>query len=186
MTRRRAERFAAWVGRWVPDPLEIAVFLLFVTFVLGLAVDRDDLGALGLCRRFLSGMFEPSLLSFGFQIALILVAGSTLADAPVVRRMLARLGGVPRTEGGAAALVALTATVLGALNWGLSLIGGAVLARAVLDAFERRGQKISGGLVGTAGYMGLAVWHGGLSGSAPLAVASPGDSKQPLADVPLT
>jgi short-chain fatty acids transporter len=184
--RRLSERFADSLARWIPDPLEIAVFLLFVTFALALAIDRDGLGPWRLCERFLAGMFEPSLLAFGFQIALILVLGSTLADAPPIRRGLAALAGIPRTERAAAAMVALVATVLGALNWGLSLIAGAVLARAVLDAFEARGQRVRGGLIGAAGYLGLAVWHGGLSGSAPLAVAGPPDPRQPLTGVPLT
>jgi short-chain fatty acids transporter len=184
--KRLSERFADALARWVPDPLEIAVFLLLVTFALALAVDRDGLGPGRLCERFLAGMFEPSLLAFGFQIALILVLGSTLADATPIRRGLAHLAAFPRTERAAAALVALVATVLGALNWGLSLIAGAVLARAVLDAFEARGQRVNAGLIGAAGYLGLAVWHAGLSGSAPLAVAGPPDRKQPLTGVPLT
>jgi short-chain fatty acids transporter len=182
----RSERFAAWVARKVPDPLEIAVGLLLATFVLALVVDRDGLGAAGLCGRFFAGMFELSLLAFGFQIALVLVAGATLADAPVVRRALTALAGLPRTGPAAAAMVSAVAIVLGAVNWGLSLIGGALLARAVLDAFASRGQPVARGLVGTAGYMGLAVWHGGLSGSAPLAVAGAPDPKQPLSNVPLT
>jgi short-chain fatty acids transporter len=186
LRQRLTERFTRGIARFVPDPLEIAIVLLVLTFVLGVWIDRDGLGFGRLCDRFFAGMFEPSLLAFGFQIALILVAGATLADAPPVRRALAALAASPRTERGAAVLVGLVATVLGALNWGLSLIGGAILARAVLDAFAARGQRINGGLIGAAGYLGLAVWHGGLSGSAPLAVAGPPDPRQPLTGVPLT
>jgi short-chain fatty acids transporter len=182
----RVRRFAERLAPRIPEPLVVAVSLVVLAFVLGLAIDRDGLGAGAMCERFFKGMFEPSLLAFALQIALVLVAGSTLAAAPPIRRALLALGEKPRSERGAAALVATAAMALAAVNWGLALIGGAVLARAVLDAFETRGQRVSGGLVGTAGYMGLAVWHGGLSGSAPLAAAGPPDPRQPLTEVPLT
>jgi len=41
-------------------------------------------------------------------------------------------------------------------------------------SFAKRGAPLSVSLVSAAGFMGLLVWHGGLSGSAPLKVASAG------------
>ena len=48
--------------------------------------------------------------------------------------------------------------LLGWLNWGLGLVAGALVARAVID----RGVT-NKGLVGAAGYMGLLIWHSGIS-----------------------
>jgi len=62
------------------------------------------------------------------------------------------------------------------LNWGLGLIIGAVLARKAAEKARREGWTLHYPLVGAAGYVGMMVWHGGLSGSAPLAVNTPDHS----------
>ena len=72
----------------------------------------------------------------------------------------------------APAKVALLSMVLGWLNWGLGLVAGAILVRGVLDEMHKPQasaglRSLSQGMLGAAGYTGLLVWHGGLSGSAP-------------------
>jgi len=59
-------------------------------------------------------------------------------------------------------------------NWGLGLIVGALLARAVAREARARSVVLHYPLVVAAGYTGLLVWHGGLSGSAPLSIATDG------------
>jgi len=56
----------------------------------------------------------------------------------------------------------------------LGLVAGALLAKSVIDRSRSENAEINPGLIGAAGYMGLLVWHSGLSGSAPLKVAEPG------------
>ena len=58
------------------------------------------------------------------------------------------------------------------INWGLGLIIGALLARRVGQSFEERGLRLHYPIVCAAGDTGLAVWHAGLSGSAPLKATS--------------
>ena len=55
-------------------------------------------------------------------------------------------------------------------NWGLGLIFGALLARKVAEHAQKNGIKINYPIIGAAGYMGLMVWHGGISGSAPIKI----------------
>ncbi len=112
------------------------------------------------------------LLKFGMQMTVILVTGFALATTPIVRRMIDRLADVPRGPGSAAALVAFVAMAASFVHWGLGLMGGALLARAVGLRARARGVPIHYPLLGAAGYMGLMVWHGGWSGSAPLIFAS--------------
>ena len=69
-------------------------------------------------------------------------------------------------------MIGLVAALLGLLNWGLGLIGGAVLARETGRSLHRRGIKAHYPLLAAAGYMGLLVWHGGFSGTAPLAMTT--------------
>ena len=65
---------------------------------------------------------------------------------------------------------------LGWLNWGLGLVGGAILVRGVMDMMRQQGRQgeVNFGVIGAAGYASMLVWHGGLSGSAPLKVAEAG------------
>ena len=59
-------------------------------------------------------------------------------------------------------------------NWGLGLIFGAILARKVGEHAQKYQIPINYPLVGAAGYVGLMVWHSGISGSAPSKVAEVG------------
>lgn len=176
---RAGDRAAAVARAVVPDPFVIAIALGFLALVLGAVLgDSPQLakeGPLSLVRSFADGMMATSLLAFAFQMALILITGHALASAPAVRRLLGAVADLPRAQGAAAATVAATAMTLGLLNWGLGLVGGAFVAREVGRAFARRGERLNYPLVGAAGYVGLLVWHGGLSGSAPLKVASDGE-----------
>ncbi len=166
---RFGQRCAALAQRVVPDPFILAVLLAGLVMVMGATYSQAPTSVL---TGFAAGMLGQAGIAFAFQMALILVTGHALADAPAVRRGLGWVAQRPRTGGQAAALVGAAAMGLGLLNWGLGLVGGAFLAREVGRAFARRGQPLTYPLVGAAGYCGLLVWHGGLSGSAPLKVAA--------------
>ena len=131
-------------------------------------------------RRGPQGLWNPGLLRFGFQAMFMLVLGHVLALAPPVLRGLNRaVRWVTLTPRFAPAKVALLSMVLGWLNWGLGLVAGAILVRGVLDEMHKPQasaglRSLSQGMLGAAGYTGLLVWHGGLSGSAPLKVAEAG------------
>jgi short-chain fatty acids transporter len=70
--------------------------------------------------------------------------------------------------------VTLIAISFALFNWGLGLIVGALFARKVAEHAEKNLIPINFPLIGACGYAGLMVWHGGLSGSAPLKVAQQG------------
>jgi short-chain fatty acids transporter len=71
-------------------------------------------------------------------------------------------------------MTALAAALFGLVHWGLGLVTGAMLAREVARSAKRRGIRVHLPLLAAAGYLGLMVWHSGLSGSAPLLVNTPG------------
>ena len=109
-----------------------------------------------------------ALLAFAMQASLMLVLGSALAAAPAVRRGLRALVRAPR---GPRRLVALTAAVSIAaalVNWSLGLVVGALFARDAGREAARRGWPLHYPILCAAGYSGMMVWHGGLSGTAPL------------------
>jgi short-chain fatty acids transporter len=113
-----------------------------------------------------------NLLSFAMQMCLVLVTGHALAESPPVARFIRFLSHASQTPAQAAVLVALTAGLAAIINWGLGLIVGALLAREVGRVMEERGERVHYPLLAAAGYFGLMVWHGGLSGSAPLTVTT--------------
>ncbi len=113
-------------------------------------------------------------LSFAMQMCLILLTGYALAVSKPVMRLVRRLAGIPMTGATAAAWVALLSMLAGWINWGFGLVVGAHMAREVARRGEERGIPMHYPLLGAAGYTAMLVWHGGLSGSAPLKVAEVG------------
>lgn len=176
--------FAAWsrtLEKLFPHPFTLALFLTVVTFAVALLFTPHS--ATELIGFWGVGMWD--LLDFAMQMALILVTGQALAEAPPVARALKALSSAPKGMTGGVALVSLSAMVAAWLNWGFGLIVGAILARLVADDLASRfgEDKVSRGLLGAAGYTGLAFWHGGISGSAPLAVAGAGHPLEELVGV---
>ncbi len=177
---------AAVFRRTVPDPFVIAVLLTFFTALLALAIGfpaadggermplAERAGALLAVWGVGGGLWK--LLAFSMQMCLILVTGHALAASRPVRAGLSWLAGLPRSGGQAAAMVALTACAAALVNWGLGLIVGALLAREVGRSMAQRGLAVSYPLLAAAGYTGLMIWHGGLSGSSPLAMTTVGNA----------
>jgi len=89
--------------------------------------------------------------------------------------VLDRLANAPQTAEQAVVIVALVAMFCALINWGLGLIVGALIARNVARSAKERGIRVHYPVLGAAGYSGLLVWHGGLSGSAPLSVTQQKD-----------
>lgn len=175
------QRIARVFRATAPDPFVLAVLLTALTYLLALLCTAPAPGspraqgayALTLLDDWQNGFW--SLLAFAMQMCLILVTGHALASSPPVARLLRRLAGLPRTGPQGAAMTALVAIAFGLINWGFGLIVGAILARDVGRALRARGVALPPGLLAAAGYTTMMVWHGGLSGSAPLKVVAEKD-----------
>lgn len=168
--------------RWVPDPFVLALLLTLLSFLGALHYTGYDFARTLLSWVHGSGSGKGfwNLLAFGMQMCLILVTGHALASSPPVRRLLDALAARARTPASAIAIVSVTAMLLALVNWGLGLIAGALLARAVGERARTRGIAVHYPLLAAAGYSGLLVWHGGLSGSAPLKVTQAKDVSEIL------
>ncbi|MBA2269122.1 MAG: short-chain fatty acid transporter [Chthoniobacterales bacterium] len=173
----------------MPDPFVLAVVLTFATIALALLLTPTPFPKV--IDAWSSDLGIWSLLKFAMQMSLILVTGYALATSPPVARLTRRLAQLPTTGANAAALVAVLATTTGVLNWGLGLIVGAVAAREVGAAMHRKGISVHYPLLAAAGYLGLMVWHGGFSGTAPLKVTRAADIAEifgatpPISAIPL-
>lgn len=186
-----------WISRvfraCAPDPWVTAVALTLLTAILGLCfgdfVPRQGAQPLasdfgGRCLALLDAWRSDDgiwyFLKFSMQMCLILVTGHALAASRPVRRLLESLARMPRSTASAAALVGSVACCAAIINWGLGLIAGAILAREVGRSMTQRRVPVHYPLIVAAGYTGLMVWHGGLSGSAPLSMTTLSGAKSVL------
>lgn len=153
------------VDRYLPDPF---VFVLSLTLIAGLAaVLTQGSSPLEVISIWGDGFW--SLLTFSMQMLLVLVTGYMMASTPLVRRGLAALAALASTAGGAIILVSLVSLVASWINWGFGLVVGALFARELARAI-----RVDYRLLVASAYSGFIVWHGGLAGSIPLAVATEG------------
>lgn len=172
-------RFAAAAEKWIPDPYIFALVLTLVTFILAALFGQDvaDLSmterAAALGQGWYGEFFSKGLMKFALQMCLVLVTGHALAMSGPVKKLIEVLAGVASSPRAAVVVVAVVASLASLLSWGLGAIVGAFIAREVGRSFAERGIPVHYPLLGAAGYAGFLVWHGGMSGSAPLSVAQP-------------
>lgn len=169
-------RLAARLGRfsetWVPSALSIAALLTLAT--AGMALVLTDAGPLDLLRGWGGGFW--SLHSFAMRMALVLFTGFMVAISPPVSALLERLAALPRSPRQAVAFMAALSMSMALLNWGLSIVGSAMMVRFL----ARRRYLLNGQdaavdyrLLVAAAYFGLGTtWHAGFSASAPLIAAT--------------
>jgi short-chain fatty acids transporter len=161
-----------YVERLMPDPFLLAVLLTAVA-VIAVFVFVPNTSPGGLLDAWFSGVWGPkNIFAFALQMIIILVAGYTLAEAPVVRHGLDRVAGLAKTQFQAALVCFFAAALASLLNWGLGLVVGALVARRV----ALRMPDIHFGYLVAAGYAGFIVWASGLSSSIALANTDPNSS----------
>jgi len=203
LIQRFGAAFSRWAQRLVPDPFLLALGLTLLVMFLGaanLTLGQDVSAALfrdlaqadappdpsifwTVFGAWLAGFANPGGLAFALQMCLVLVTGHALATSPPVQSAVDRIAQLPRDTASAAALVAGVGCLASVVHWGLGAIVGALLAREIARNATRRGLVLHYPLLGAAAYAGFAVWHGGLSGSAPLKVAEDGHFLQALIGV---
>ncbi len=170
MIKRMGDYFSDWARKYMPDPFIFAILLTFLTFIMGIIFTPN--GPFKMVLHWYKGFW--TLLTFAMQMSLILVTGYALATTKIVQSFLRKIASIPKSTPVAAALVAGVAIIAAYINWGLGLIVGAVLSLEVARQGMKSGRKFHYPLIVAAGYMGLATWHQGFSGSAPLLVATEG------------
>jgi short-chain fatty acids transporter len=164
--RRITNFFTHLFDRYLPDPLVIVAFITVAIFVAGMVFQGQS--PADMLGHWQGGFW--SLLSFGMQMAMILVLGFTVASTPLFSRMVNRIAGLVRTPGAAILVVSVLSLAASWLNWGVGLVIGAILGREL----ARRVEGVDYRLLIASAYSGFLIWHAGLSGSVPLLIATPG------------
>lgn len=165
MLRSLSRPAVALMDRYLPDPF---VFVLILTIVSALAAMLvQGTGPMQVVQIWGDGFW--GLLTFSMQMLLVLATGFILASSPPIKRALAWIAGFASTAGMAIVMVTLVSLVASWINWGFGLVVGALFARELA-----REVRVDYRLLVAAAYSGFVIWHGGLAGSIPLTIATPG------------
>lgn len=156
------------VQRWLPEPFIFAIILTFVAAILAMPICHQT--PIEVVEHWGGGVWN--LLAFAMQMALVLVCGSALAAAPIIKRGISALASLPKNPAGAIALVTGISAIACWLNWGFGLIVGVIFAKEI----ARKMSGVDYRLLIASAYSGFVVWHAGLSGSIPLTMATPGEA----------
>lgn len=156
------------VQRYLPEPFIFAIILTFIAALLAMPICHQT--PIEVVEHWGGGVWN--LLAFSMQMALVLVCGSTLAAAPVVKKAISALASLPKSPAGAIALVTAVSAIACWLNWGFGLIVGVIFAKEI----ARKLAGVDYRLLIASAYSGFVVWHAGLSGSIPLTMATPGEA----------
>ena len=95
------------IRKYLPDPF---VFAIILTIVAALAaIFSTGQTPLEVVENWGGGVW--SLLAFSMQMALVLVCGSALADAPLVKKGLRKMAAFPKTPAAAITTVTLVSSI---------------------------------------------------------------------------
>ena len=168
------ERFIKLFKSILPAPFTIAILLTGLTFLLALMLTNNsgkELYIINVLEYWEKGLWDGPLLIFAIQMMLMLVLGHVLALTSTVSTLIEKVTVYCNSTANAAALVTFFTLLISLFNWGLGLIFGAIFSRKVGENALKNNIKINYHIVGAAGYSGLMIWHGGISGSAPIKIA---------------
>jgi len=174
---RMAIGFTIWAERWFPDAF---IFVAIAVVVVSLAALTNGATPIAISRAFGDGFW--SLIPFTMQMTFVVIGGYVVATSAPAQRLIRGFAGIPKSGISAVGLVAAVSMLASLLNWGLSLIFGGLLVRALA---ERRELKMDYRAAAAAAYLGLgATWAMGLSSSAAQLQANAGSLPKTL--LPIT
>ena len=159
---------------YIPTSFTIAVILTFITLFFALVLTNSDNNSryfFEICSYWEKGVWDSSLLVFAYQMILILVLGHILALSTPFENLIKKLTNNINSSSKAVLILSFSAILTAFFNWGLGLIFGAILARKIGEHCNKNKISFNYPLLGAAGYVGLMIWHGGISGSAPIKVS---------------
>tara|TARA_E500000331_G_scaffold96968_1_gene93518 strand:- start:1183 stop:2526 length:1344 start_codon:yes stop_codon:yes gene_type:complete len=161
----------------LPAPFTIAVILTFLTILIAFFISTDSYNSKNffeILSFWEKGLWDNKLMVFALQMMLMLVLGHSLALSKPISKIINNITIHCNNTANAAAIVTFTTLLVAFFNWGLGLIFGAIFARKVGEHATKNKIPLNYPLIGAAGYSGLMIWHGGISGSAPIKIAEQG------------
>jgi short-chain fatty acids transporter len=177
------ERYIKGVRFLLPTPFTIALLLTIISIVFATIwpwnYDKDNLlnwseKSATVLKYWYDGLWNTNGLAFAIQMMLMLLLGHVLALSPIVDKSINRLLPICRTNSKSAFIITLFTLIVSWFNWGLGLVFGAIFCKKVMQYASENKIALNSGLIGAAGYCGLMIWHGGISGSSLIKISEPG------------
>jgi short-chain fatty acids transporter len=166
--RTAGARLSDITERWVPDGWVICMMLTAVALVL--AVLGPGISPEAAVLAWGQGVWK--LLALGMQFTVAMVAAYACVASRPAYRLFDWLAGLsnPAKPVQAVLLAGVFSMITAYVNWALCLVSCALFTPFIL----RRNPHTDVRVLIASSYLGLGtVWHGGLSGSAPLILATP-------------
>ena len=166
MLRPISDVLTKFMQRYLPDAILFAILLSFITYLAGIFIGNT--GPISLLMSWGGGLWN--LLEFSMQVTLTLVSAFILAHTKPVKKVLESAASKVKSPTSAITICIIISMIASMISWGFGLIIGALVAKEL--AKQVRGVHYP--LLVAAAYSGFVIWHGGLSSSVALAIATPG------------
>ena len=162
------DSLSRFTQRWIPDSWVVCMILTVLAGLLAMFGAEATLNETVLAWG--GGMW--ALLELAMQFTIALIAAHACVSSRPAHRFLDWMASRPSSPVGAIVLLGAYSMVIAYFNWAASVVASALFVPFI----ARRNPKADIRLMIAAAYMGMGtVWHGGLSGSAPLILATPGN-----------
>lgn len=168
--QRLGDFFAIQVRKVLPDSFVFAGILTVLTLVL--AYFLTNTGVTEILDQWVNGLYSSQILSFATFMIMILCFGYTVGDSKAMKSFFNALSKRISTPTQVYLAITITSMILNLINWGLAPV-------TALFTIElcRRVRGVDFRLACAALYSGMLIWHGGLSSSAAVMMASESTAK---------
>lgn len=167
-TRQFTDYFTDFAQKWVPDSYVIALVLTLIAFIMAFFLTPTT--PLDIVVSWGKGFW--TLLAFAMQMSLIVITGYALATTPVCTRLITSVCSKPNSATGVYIYAVILSAIGFYLNWGFGLVFAALICKNLATQALKKNIKIDYRYLCGASWTPFYIWHMGLSGSAPLLVAT--------------
>lgn len=157
--------FALSIKKVLPDSFVFAIALTFITILL--AIGTGGLSTKAILGAWVSGVFNTQIIMFAFSMIMVISFGYCIGVSPPFRIFFNWLVKFINKPWQVYVSIVLISVALMLLNWGL----GPVCAIFTVEVCKRV-KGVDFRLACASLYSGILVWHGGLSSSAALMMAT--------------
>ena len=169
----------------LPSPFTIAIVLTLFTLILGVLWPSSGTSSdiswtektIDVLTYWNNGLWNSKGLAFAIQMMLMLLLGHVLALSKPIDKLINQLLPFCKNNAKSALLITLFTLLVSWFNWGLGLVFGAIFCKKIMEYAAKSSISLNLGLIGAAGYSGLMIWHGGISGSSLVKISEHGHLK---------
>lgn len=124
MLWRFSKRFQFAADRIIPNSFVFSVILTFIVAIMAFAMTAASV--LDLVGYWYNGLW--SMLTFAFQMTIMVVITSAVAKAPVIEKQLSKIARIPKTPRAAYLVLIIVTCIAAYINWAFATILAPILS----------------------------------------------------------